>query len=86
MKVIELSDEQYAILAAAARKGNETLDQLIARIVDGLADAEGPIYYTDEQLLRALGADDEEIAEISRIADADGWAAARVSSGLRLAR
>jgi len=71
MKVIELSDEQYAILAAAARKGNETLDQLIARIVDGLADAEGPIYYTDEQLLRALGADDEEIAELSRIADAD---------------
>lgn len=71
MKVIELSDEQYAILAAAARKGSETLDQLIARIVDGLADAEGPIYYTDEQLLRALGADDEEIAELSRIADAD---------------
>lgn len=71
MQVIELTDEQYAILEAAARKGSETLDQLIARIVDGLADAEGPIYYTDEQFLRALGADDEEIAELNRIADAD---------------
>jgi len=71
MKVIELSDEQYTILAAAAAKGDETPEHLIGRMVTALADAEGPIYFSDEELLRALGADDKEIAELNRIADAD---------------
>jgi len=28
---------------------------------------QGPIYYTDDELLRALGADDEEIARLARL-------------------
>ena len=71
MKMVELTDEQYAILEAAAKKGDETPEHLIGRMVTALADAEGPIYFSDEELLRALGADDDEIAELSRIADAD---------------
>jgi len=64
---IELTDEQYAVLKAAAAKSNETAERLLQRMVDALAAVQGPIYYTDDELLRALGADDEEIARLARL-------------------
>ncbi|HUY78915.1 MAG TPA: hypothetical protein VMV29_19235 [Ktedonobacterales bacterium] len=35
--------------------------------MDALSQTRGPIYFTDEELLRALGADDEEIAELAKL-------------------
>lgn len=61
---IALTDEQYAMLEAAAAKGGESPEQLIGRILNTLTEVQGPVYYTDEELLRALGAGDEEIAEL----------------------
>jgi len=60
--VIELSDEQYARL-----EGGETPERLIERMVNALSDTSGPVYYTDDELLRALGADDAEIAELAAL-------------------
>lgn len=71
---IELTDEQYATLETAAARGGESPEQLIGRMLNALTEVQGPVYYTDEELLRALGADDEEIAELAELdtqADAD---------------
>ncbi|MGH2515330.1 MAG: hypothetical protein ACRDHP_06715 [Ktedonobacterales bacterium] len=65
--VIELSDEQYARLEAAATKGGETPERLIERMVNALSETSGPVYYTDDELLRVLGADDAEIAELAAL-------------------
>lgn len=73
-RVIELSDEQYAQLEIAATKGGETPEHLIERMVSALAQASGRVYYTDGELLRALGAGDAEIAELAALeseSDAD---------------
>jgi hypothetical protein len=40
---------------------------LVERLVNALASTHGPIFYTDDDLLRALGADDEEIAELAKL-------------------
>ncbi len=72
--VLELTEEQYSAIAAAAAKTGETPQQLVARMASALTEAEGTVYYTDEEFLRALGADDEELAELAKVeaaADAD---------------
>ena len=58
----------------AAAKTGETPQQLVARMASALTQAEGTVYYTDDEFLRALGADDEELAELAKLetaADAD---------------
>jgi hypothetical protein len=37
-------------------------------MVNALTDTQGTISFTDEELLRALGADEEELAELARLA------------------
>ena len=63
--VIELTDEQYETLRKVAVRDQETPEQLLRRMVDALTETLGTIYYSDEELLRALGADDEELAELA---------------------
>jgi hypothetical protein len=65
--VVELTDEQYAILQRVAARDQETPEQLIGRMVNALTDTQGTIYFTDDELLRALGADDAELAELARL-------------------
>jgi len=63
--VIELTDEQYETLRNVAARDQETPEQLLRRMVDALIETQGVIYFSDEELLRALGADDEELAELA---------------------
>lgn len=65
--ILELTDEQYATLQQVAARSHETPQQLVERLVNALASTHGPIFYTDDDLLRALGADDEEIAELAKL-------------------
>lgn len=60
---LELTEEQYSAIAAAAAKTGETPQQLVARMASAPADAEGAVYYTEEELLRALGANDDELED-----------------------
>ena len=62
--VVELTDEQYETLRKVAARDQETPEQLLRRMVDSLTETQGVIYFSDEELLRALGADDEELAEL----------------------
>lgn len=59
---IELSDEQYAaILRAVAARPGATVDALVAEWAEAIDPREPDHFYTDEQFLRVLGADDTEI-------------------------
>lgn len=59
---IELSDEQYAaVMRAVAARPGATLESLVAEWAAGIDPSEPDHYYTDEQFLRVLGADDAEI-------------------------
>jgi predicted thioredoxin/glutaredoxin len=69
--VVELTDEQYDILKRVAARDQETPEQLIGRMVKALTDTQGTIYFTDEELLRALGADDAELEELARLETLD---------------
>ncbi len=69
--VIELTDEQYETLRKVAARDQETPEQLLRRMVDALSETQGVIYFSDEELLRALGADDEELAELAQLETAD---------------
>jgi hypothetical protein len=69
--IIELSDEQYETLRQVAARDQETPEQLLKRMVNALTEIRGSIYYTDDDLLRALGADDEEVAELAALETAD---------------
>ena len=62
--VVELTDEQYETLRKVAARDQETSEQLLRQMVDTLTETQGVIYFSDEELLRALGADDEELAEL----------------------
>ena len=62
--VVELTDEQYETLRKVAARDQETSEQLLRRMVDTLTETQGVIYFSDEELLRALGANDEELAEL----------------------
>lgn len=69
--IIELTDEQYEKLRQVAARDQETPEQLLKRMVNALTEVQGTVYYTDDELLRALGADDEEIAELTQLETAD---------------
>jgi hypothetical protein len=69
--IIELTDEQYETLRQVAARDQETPEQLLKRMVNALTEIRGSIYYTDDDLLRALGADDEEVAELAALETAD---------------
>ena len=73
---IELTDEQYETLRQVAARDQETPEQLLQRMVNALTETQGTIYYSDEELLRALGADDEQLAELAQLEledHADTW-------------
>lgn len=65
--VVELTDEQYETLRQVAARDHETPEQLLGRIVHALTATQGTIYYTDQEFLRALGADDQELAELAQL-------------------
>jgi hypothetical protein len=65
-----LTNEQYETLRQVAERDQETPEQLLGRMVDALATTQGTVYVTDDDLLRALGADDEELVELA--GDNDG--------------
>jgi hypothetical protein len=69
--VIELTDEQYETLRQVAARDQESPEQLLWRMVNALSETQGTIYFTDEEFLRALGADDEEIADLAQLETAD---------------
>lgn len=69
--IIELTDEQYETLRQVASRDQETPEELLKRMVNALVATQGTVYYTDEELLRALGADDEELAELAKLETAD---------------
>jgi hypothetical protein len=69
--IVELTDDQFETLRKVAAREQETPEQLIARMVGALAETQGTMYFTDEEFLRALGADDEEIAELAQLETAD---------------
>ena len=69
--IIELTDEQYETLRQVAARDQETPEQLLKRMVNALTEIQGTVYYTDDELLRALGADDEELAELAKLETAD---------------
>jgi hypothetical protein len=64
---VQLTDEQYETLRQVAARDDETPEQLIGRMVNALAETQGAVYYTDDELLRALGADDSELAELAKL-------------------
>ena len=65
--MLELTDEQYSAIAGAAAKTGETPQQLVARMASALVEAEGTVYYTDDEFLRVLGASDEELADLAEL-------------------
>jgi hypothetical protein len=62
-KTIELTDEQYSALETIAARDGETPQRFIERLLAALAQTRGTIYYSDGELLRALGGDDQESKE-----------------------
>ena len=63
-KTIELTDEQYSTLESIAARDGEAPKHFIERLLDALAQTYGTIYYSDNELLHALGADDKELGEL----------------------
>ena len=55
-KVIELSDEEYAVLVEAAKKRHETPEQTLSSLVRSLADAGDSVYYSTDEMFAALDA------------------------------
>lgn len=66
---LELTDEQYETLRQVASRDSETPEQLLGRLVQALTTTQGTVYFTDDELLRALGADDAELAELAQLED-----------------
>jgi hypothetical protein len=57
-KTTELTSEHYLTQESIAARDDETPQHFIERLLDALVQPHGTIYYTDDGLLRALGADD----------------------------
>ena len=70
-EVIEITDEQYAMLATIAARNGETPQRFIERLVEALAQTSGTVYYSDDELLHALGAGDQELVELAELTDTD---------------
>src|SRR3954466_4185710 len=66
-KTIELTDEQYATLASTAARDGETPQRFIERLLNALTQTQGTIHYSDDELLRALGADDQELSKLEEL-------------------
>jgi hypothetical protein len=81
--VVELTDKRYETVCQVAARDQETPERLLGRMVDALIETQGIIYYTDEELLRALGAGDEEFADLARL-DTANHADKRTPSGFPL--
>ena len=64
---LELIDAQYETLRQIAEHDQETPEQLLTRMVDALITNQRTIIFTDEELLWALGAGDDEIAELAAL-------------------
>ena len=68
-KVIEFTDEQYRTLAQAAAARGQTLDALLAELIEELGGRDrDPRYYETDDWFRHLGATEEQIAEAKRMA------------------
>jgi hypothetical protein len=64
-KTIELTDEQYAILEAAAARGKKA-EALLAELIDEVRDPlTHPRYYETDDWLRHLGVSEERIQRIN---------------------
>lgn len=74
---IELTDEQYTMLEAAAARGGETTQSLVERWVRALAESQNPIYYNEDDMFAALDAyaAESDQAKQRGHADADGYVA-----------
>jgi len=73
-KIIEITDEQYAIIAHAAEARGQTADALLSQLIEDLRDPLAqPRYFETEEWFRHLeGGDFEEEADESESgADAD---------------
>jgi hypothetical protein len=55
-KVIELPDEEYQMLAEAAKKRHETPEQMLRSLARALAESTGAVYYSAEEMFDALDA------------------------------
>jgi hypothetical protein len=55
-RVIELSDEEYDILQAAAAQAHETPEEILRRLVRALATEQGKVYGTTDEMFAALDA------------------------------
>jgi hypothetical protein len=71
-RVIELSDEEYETLAA--EQSHQTPEAFVARWVKALSDVRGEISWNEEELSRALDADDAELAKLEDETAGDGAA------------
>ncbi len=70
--IVELTDEHYQTLAQAAAAQGVTPDTLLAQMIAGLRNPlKKPRYYQTAAWLQHLGMSDEEIADITREAEAD---------------
>jgi hypothetical protein len=64
-KVIELSDEQYRTIEQAAARRGQSLDALLAQLIDDLRDRHRePHYYETDDWLRHLGMSEDTISKI----------------------
>src|SRR2546430_15061724 len=81
-KVIEFTDEQYRTLAQAAAARGQTLDALLAELIEELGGRDrDPRYYETDDWFRHLGATEGQIAEAKRIAHARSGAGHAHPSG-----
>jgi hypothetical protein len=69
--LLELTNAQYETLRQVAERDQEPPEQLLGRIMDALATTQGTVYFTDDELLRALGADDAELVELVGATDGE---------------
>ncbi|HKV85578.1 MAG TPA: hypothetical protein VJN88_13550 [Ktedonobacterales bacterium] len=69
--VIELSDEQYQVIAALAQSQGKSLEDAIMAWAMDIEDRQrraNPTYYETDAWMRHLGASDEQIREAERLA------------------
>lgn len=71
-KTIELTDEQYEVIAHAARQRGQSPQMLIVEVAEELRDpAYQPRYFETDDWLRHLGISDERIRRLNECADQD---------------
>jgi hypothetical protein len=63
-KTNELTDERYSTLESIAARDGEAPQRFIEGLLDALIQTQRTIYYSDDELLRALRADDQELMRL----------------------